>query len=132
MLVCCELAIYITPDQVALCSYMTRVLLPSQLFFVVGGGVSAVRGRHTPELPTLLSVPVIASGKYASCGVSRRWEVPGNAQDLSPCGVRCPTRPERPFAQPAMPTGREMPRATNSARSPLGESAKSSMYLSTA
>jgi putative peptidoglycan lipid II flippase len=35
-----------TPDQHQLCVYLTRILLPAQLFFVVGGVVSAVLASH--------------------------------------------------------------------------------------
>ncbi|MFB3918228.1 MAG: murein biosynthesis integral membrane protein MurJ [Terriglobales bacterium] len=31
-----------TPDQVRLCVYLTRILLPGQIFFIIGGVVSAV------------------------------------------------------------------------------------------
>jgi len=42
------------PDQLALCSYLTRILLPAQVFFYVGGVVSAVLlSRRLFLLPAL-------------------------------------------------------------------------------
>ena len=42
------------PDQVALCAFLTRILLPAQLFFYIGGVVSAVLlSRRLFLLPAL-------------------------------------------------------------------------------
>lgn len=56
-----------SPQQIALCAFMTRVLLPGQLFFVIGGVVSAVlqskRMFLVPALaPIVYNVGIIAGG----------------------------------------------------------------------
>jgi putative peptidoglycan lipid II flippase len=53
--------------QIALCTYMTRVLLPAQLFFIIGGVVSAVllsqRMFLVPALaPIIYNAGIIAGG----------------------------------------------------------------------
>jgi putative peptidoglycan lipid II flippase len=58
-----------TPHQIELCVYLTRVLLPSQLFFVVGGVVSAVllsrRMFLIPALaPILYNLGIILGGLF--------------------------------------------------------------------
>jgi putative peptidoglycan lipid II flippase len=56
-----------TPEQLELCVYLTRILLPAQLFFYVGGVVSAVllarRMFLVPALgPLLYNIGIIAGG----------------------------------------------------------------------
>jgi putative peptidoglycan lipid II flippase len=59
-----------TPEQVNLCVHLTRILLPSQIFFYVGGVVSAVLLSHRlfqlPALgPLIYNVFIIAGGVAA-------------------------------------------------------------------
>jgi putative peptidoglycan lipid II flippase len=56
-----------TPHQVELCAYLTRILLPGQLFFVIGGVVSAVllsrRMFLIPALaPIIYNLGIIVGG----------------------------------------------------------------------
>jgi len=56
-----------TPDQLALCVHLTRILLPAQIFFYVGGVVSAVLLSHRLFLfpafgPLLYNVAIIGGG----------------------------------------------------------------------
>src|SRR5215472_444181 len=56
-----------TPDQLALCVHLTRILLPAQIFFYVGGVVSAVLLSHRLFLfpafgPLLYNVFIILGG----------------------------------------------------------------------
>lgn len=56
-----------SPEQVRLCAYMTRILLPGQIFFVIGGVVSAVllsrRMFLVPALaPLIYNVGIILGG----------------------------------------------------------------------
>src|SRR5579871_2186648 len=56
-----------TPDKIALCTYLTRILLPAQIFFYVGGVVSAVLLSHRLFLlpafgPILYNVFIILGG----------------------------------------------------------------------
>lgn len=56
-----------TPDKVALCIHLTRILLPAQIFFYVGGVVSAVLLSHRLFLlpafgPILYNVFIILGG----------------------------------------------------------------------
>jgi putative peptidoglycan lipid II flippase len=60
-----------TPEQLAQCTYLTRILLPSQLFFVIGGVASAVllskRRFLVPALaPLLYNLGIIAGGVLLS------------------------------------------------------------------
>src|SRR5580765_3698739 len=59
-----------TPEQMQLCVHLTRILLPAQIFFYVGGVVSAVLLSHRlflfPALgPLLYNVAIIAGGVIA-------------------------------------------------------------------
>ena len=59
-----------TPEQAHLCVHLTRILLPSQIFFYVGGVVSAVLLSHRlfllPALgPLIYNVFIIAGGVVA-------------------------------------------------------------------
>src|SRR5712675_341788 len=59
-----------SPAQVELCVHLTRILLPAQIFFYVGGVVSAVLLSHRlflfPALgPLLYNVAIIAGGVVA-------------------------------------------------------------------
>ena len=59
-----------TPEQMQLCVHLTRILLPAQIFFYVGGVVSAVLLSHRlflfPALgPLLYNVAIIAGGVVA-------------------------------------------------------------------
>src|SRR5262249_46837521 len=56
-----------SPEQLALCVHLTRILLPAQIFFYVGGVVSAVLLSHRLFLfpafgPLLYNVAIIAGG----------------------------------------------------------------------
>ncbi len=56
-----------TEDQIALCVHLTRILLPAQIFFYVGGVVSAVLLSHRLFLfpafgPLIYNVFIIAGG----------------------------------------------------------------------
>ncbi|MBI1741086.1 MAG: murein biosynthesis integral membrane protein MurJ [Acidobacteriales bacterium] len=56
-----------TPEQMQLCIHLTRILLPAQIFFYVGGVVSAVLLSHRlflfPALgPLIYNVAIIAGG----------------------------------------------------------------------
>jgi putative peptidoglycan lipid II flippase len=56
-----------TPEKIALCVHLTRILLPAQIFFYVGGVVSAVLLSHRLFLlpamgPLLYNVFIIAGG----------------------------------------------------------------------
>src|SRR5690242_16942504 len=56
-----------SPDKVALCTHLTRILLPAQIFFYVGGVVSAVLLSHRLFLlpafgPILYNVFIILGG----------------------------------------------------------------------
>src|SRR6202171_5759 len=56
-----------SPEQVGLCVYLTRILLPAQIFFYVGGVVSAVFFVHRLFLfpafgPLLYNLLIIAGG----------------------------------------------------------------------
>src|SRR6266850_431496 len=56
-----------TPEQMQLCVHLTRILLPAQIFFYVGGVVSAVLLSHRlflfPALgPLVYNVAIIAGG----------------------------------------------------------------------
>jgi putative peptidoglycan lipid II flippase len=56
-----------SPDQLRLCVHLTRILLPAQIFFYVGGVVSAVLLSHRLFLfpafgPLLYNVAIIAGG----------------------------------------------------------------------
>jgi len=56
-----------TPDKVALCTHLTRILLPAQIFFYVGGVVSAVLLSHRLFLlpafgPIIYNVFIILGG----------------------------------------------------------------------
>jgi putative peptidoglycan lipid II flippase len=56
-----------SPDQIELCVHLTRILLPAQIFFYVGGVVSAVLLSHRLFLlpafgPLLYNVFIIAGG----------------------------------------------------------------------
>src|SRR5271156_4004355 len=58
------------PDQIELCVHLTRILLPSQIFFYVGGVVSAVLLSHRLFLlpafgPLVYNVFIIAGGVVA-------------------------------------------------------------------
>lgn len=60
-----------TPDQNELCVYLTRILLPAQLFFYVGGIISAVLASHrmflVPSLaPILYNFGIIFGGVLLS------------------------------------------------------------------
>src|SRR5436190_864242 len=59
-----------TPEQMQLCVHLTRILLPAQIFFYVGGVVSAVLLSHRlflfPALgPLIYNVAIIAGGVIA-------------------------------------------------------------------
>jgi putative peptidoglycan lipid II flippase len=59
-----------TPEQMRLCVHLTRILLPAQIFFYVGGVVSAVLLSHRlflfPALgPLIYNVLIIAGGLIA-------------------------------------------------------------------
>src|SRR2546425_2014796 len=59
-----------TPEQMQLCVHLTRILLPAQIFFYVGGVVSAVLLSHRlflfPALgPLIYNVAIIAGGVVA-------------------------------------------------------------------
>jgi putative peptidoglycan lipid II flippase len=59
-----------TPEQMQLCIHLTRILLPAQIFFYVGGVVSAVLLSHRlflfPALgPLLYNIAIIAGGVLA-------------------------------------------------------------------
>jgi putative peptidoglycan lipid II flippase len=59
-----------TPAQMQLCVHLTRILLPAQIFFYVGGVVSAVLLSHRlflfPALgPLLYNIAIIAGGVMA-------------------------------------------------------------------
>ncbi len=59
-----------TPDQLQLCVHLTRILLPAQIFFYVGGVVSAVLLSHRLFLlpafgPLIYNVAIIAGGVIA-------------------------------------------------------------------
>jgi putative peptidoglycan lipid II flippase len=59
-----------TPEQMRLCVHLTRILLPAQIFFYVGGVVSAVLLSHRlflfPALgPLIYNVAIIAGGVIA-------------------------------------------------------------------
>ena len=59
-----------TPEQMQLCIHLTRILLPAQIFFYVGGVVSAVLLSHRLFLfpafgPLLYNVFIIAGGVVA-------------------------------------------------------------------
>jgi putative peptidoglycan lipid II flippase len=59
-----------TPEQMRLCVHLTRILLPAQIFFYVGGVVSAVLLSHRLFLlpafgPLIYNVFVIAGGVIA-------------------------------------------------------------------
>jgi putative peptidoglycan lipid II flippase len=59
-----------TPEQMRLCIHLTRILLPAQIFFYVGGVVSAVLLSHRLFLfpafgPLLYNVFIIAGGVVA-------------------------------------------------------------------
>src|SRR5258705_8273883 len=59
-----------TPEQVQLCVHLTRILLPAQIFFYVGGVVSAVLLSHRLFLfsalgPVVYNVPIIPGGVAA-------------------------------------------------------------------
>src|SRR3982075_1505610 len=59
-----------TPEQLQLCVHLTRILLPAQIFFYVGGVVSAVLLSHRlflfPALgPLIYNVAIIAGGMVA-------------------------------------------------------------------
>jgi putative peptidoglycan lipid II flippase len=56
-----------SPEQIALCVHLTRILLPAQIFFYVGGVVSAVLLSHRLFLfpafgPLIYNVFIIAGG----------------------------------------------------------------------
>ncbi len=56
-----------TPDKIALCTHLTRILLPAQIFFYVGGVVSAVLLSHRLFLlpafgPILYNIFIILGG----------------------------------------------------------------------
>lgn len=56
-----------TPDEIALCTHLTRILLPAQIFFYVGGVVSAVLLSHRLFLlpafgPIIYNVFIILGG----------------------------------------------------------------------
>ncbi len=60
-----------SPEQLALCVHLTRILLPAQIFFYVGGVVSAVLLSHRLFLfpafgPLLYNVAIIMGGVVAS------------------------------------------------------------------
>ena len=60
-----------TPDQLALCTHLTRILLPAQVFFYVGGIFAAVLLSHRlfllPALgPLLYNLSIIVGGVVAS------------------------------------------------------------------
>jgi putative peptidoglycan lipid II flippase len=58
-----------TPEQAALCVYLTRILLPMQLFFYVGGVVSAVLlARRMFLIPAL--APIVYTGSIILGGVT--------------------------------------------------------------
>ncbi|MGC2447848.1 MAG: murein biosynthesis integral membrane protein MurJ [Candidatus Sulfotelmatobacter sp.] len=59
-----------TPDKIALCVHLTRILLPAQIFFYVGGVVSAVLLSHRLFLfpafgPLLYNIFIILGGVVA-------------------------------------------------------------------
>ncbi len=59
-----------TPEQMQLCVHLTRILLPAQIFFYMGGVVSAVLLSHRlflfPALgPLIYNVAIIAGGVVA-------------------------------------------------------------------
>jgi len=59
-----------TPDKIALCVHLTRILLPAQIFFYVGGVVSAVLLSHRLFLfpafgPLLYNIFIILGGVIA-------------------------------------------------------------------
>src|ERR1700691_868586 len=59
-----------TPEQMQLCVHLTRILLPAQIFFYVGGVVSAVLLSHRLFLlpafgPLIYNVFIIAGGAIA-------------------------------------------------------------------
>ncbi len=59
-----------TPEQMQLCVHLTRILLPAQIFFYVGGVVSAVLLSHRlflfPALgPLIYNIAIIAGGVVA-------------------------------------------------------------------
>ena len=62
---------HFTPGQAQLCVHLTRILLPAQLFFYVGGVISAVLQSHrmflVPSLsPIIYNVGIIAGGVFLS------------------------------------------------------------------
>ncbi|HEX6880606.1 MAG TPA: murein biosynthesis integral membrane protein MurJ, partial [Terriglobales bacterium] len=62
---------HFTPDQTDLCVFLTRILLPGQLFFIIGGVVSAVllsrRMFLIPALaPVLYNLGIIVGGVFLS------------------------------------------------------------------
>ncbi|MGZ4815405.1 MAG: murein biosynthesis integral membrane protein MurJ [Terriglobales bacterium] len=62
---------HFTPDQNMLCVYLTRILLPAQLFFYVGGIISAVLASHrmflVPSLaPIIYNFGIIFGGVLLS------------------------------------------------------------------
>ena len=69
-----------TPEQMQLCIHLTRILLPAQIFFYVGGVVSAVLAlapsilcsRHSARSSTTCSSSRAASWRAIS-SVLRRW-----------------------------------------------------------
>ena len=74
-----------TPDQIELCVHLTRILLPAQIFFYVGGVVSAVLLSHRLFLlpafgPLIYNVFIILGGvvgrrAFWNCvaGLRSRW-----------------------------------------------------------
>ena len=61
-----------TPDEIALCTHLTRILLPAQIFFYVGGVVSAVLLSHRLFLlpafgPIIYNVFIILGGVIGGC-----------------------------------------------------------------
>src|SRR5712672_2141460 len=59
-----------SPDKIELCVHLTRILLPAQIFFYVGGVVSAVLLSHRlflfPALgPLIYNIAIIAGGVVA-------------------------------------------------------------------
>ena len=70
-----------SPEQVGLCVYLTRILLPAQIFFYVGGVVSAVLLSHRLFLfpafgPLLYNLFIILGGVLGGrhFGVRRRQQ----------------------------------------------------------
>src|ERR1700723_52375 len=70
-----------SPDKIELCVHLTRILLPAQIFFYVGGVVSAVLLSHRlflfPALgPLIYNVFIIVGGVAGGRHLGLRWPDP--------------------------------------------------------